>query len=273
MVPLILYFLVGTCSAFSWPAERLRVEKVGSFARREVDGPEPVPPFNSVNGLIRTQKLYTKVREVVEAVLYDHPLSSPYIDSKGGCNYHHEDDNPADFESNQSISVLPSEFYAPRSTAAFFETLRDGTSSSSFNTPLIPEDVDSNFIIPDGIVKNLILMLIRDFVPIYSLDCMNVTTLPLPFTDKARTLAGENIQAFAEELKKFPFRMFLVSWWLPTLGWYLPPGEGSAVIEVISRHNHLVTSHHLKVIDDSIKKNQEDVKDLREDLLRNGSSA
>ena len=43
MVPLILYFLVGTCSAFSWPAERLRVEKVGSFARREVDGPEPVP--------------------------------------------------------------------------------------------------------------------------------------------------------------------------------------------------------------------------------------
>ena len=76
-------------------------------------------------------------------------------------------------------------------------------------------------------------MLIQDFVPIYSLDCSNVTTLPLPFTDEAKILAGVNIQAFTEELKKFPFQMFLVSWWLPSLGWYLPPEEGSAVIEVI----------------------------------------
>jgi hypothetical protein len=69
MVPFILYFLVGICSAFSWPPERLRVEKVGSFARWEVDGQEPVPPFNSVKGLIRTQKLYNKVQEAVEAIL------------------------------------------------------------------------------------------------------------------------------------------------------------------------------------------------------------
>ena len=109
MVPLILYFLVGTCAAFSWPAERLRVEKVGSLVRREVDGPAPVPPFNSVEGLTRTHELYTKVREEVESVLYDHPLRSPSIDNEGGCNYYNkDDDNSPNFESNQVISVLPS---------------------------------------------------------------------------------------------------------------------------------------------------------------------
>ena len=84
MVPSIMYFLVGSCLASSWPPERLRVEKVSSFARREVDGHEPVPPFDSVNGLLRTQKLYNKVQEAVEATLYDHPLRSPSLDSQGG---------------------------------------------------------------------------------------------------------------------------------------------------------------------------------------------
>ena len=81
MVLFILYFLVGTCSAFSWPPERLRVEKVGSFARREVDGQEPVPSFNSVKGLIRTQKLYTKVQTLspVNPSLFCHQNFTPLV--------------------------------------------------------------------------------------------------------------------------------------------------------------------------------------------------
>jgi hypothetical protein len=271
MVPSILYLLVGTCSTLSWPPERLRVEKVGRPALPEVDRQELVPPYNSEQGLIRTFKLYNKVQEAVEDVLYDYPLRSPSFDNQGGCYYHHAENSP-DFESSQSISLLPPDFYSPRSTAAFLETLRDGSSSSSFHTPVVPEDVDPELIIPDGIAKNLLLMLVQDFVPIYSLDCSNVTTLPLPFTDEAKTLAGVNIQAFTEELKKFPLQMFLVSWWLPSLSWYLPPGGGSAAIEVILRHNSLVANHHLHVMNDNIKRNQEDVKRLRKEFLRNGPS-
>ena len=122
----------------------------------------------------------------------------------------------------------------PRSTAVFFENLRDGTSSSSFHTPFIPKDVEPGSIIPDRTVKRLVLMLIQDFVPIFSLDCLNVTTFPLPSMDEAKLQAGVNLQAFTEELNKYPSQLFLASWWLPSLGQYLPPEQGSAVIEAIS---------------------------------------
>ena len=271
MVPSIMYFLVSTCLTSSW-SQRLRAEKIGRFARSEVDGPDSVPRFDSLEGLQRTKTLHAKIQEEIEATLYDHPLRSPSLDRLGGCNYLHEE-NPPDFGSSQPISLLPPDFYTPRSTAAFFETLRDRTSSSSFQTPFIPKDVELKSIIPDRIVKKLILMLIRDFVPIYSLDCYNVTTFPLPSMDEAKLLAGVNIQAFTEELKKYPFQMLLVSWWLPSLGQYLPPKEGSAVIEAISRHNNLVVYHQLHGMNNDIRRNQNDVNGLREEFLGNDSSA
>ena len=163
MVPSILYLLVGTCSTLSWPPERLRVEKVDRLALPEVDKQERVPPSNSGPRLTQTFK------ETAEDVLYDHPLRPPSFNSAGGCYYHAV--NSPDFESSQSISPLPPDFYSPRSIAAFLETLRNGSSSSSFRTPVVPENVDPELIIPDGIVKTLLLMLTQDLVPIYSLDC------------------------------------------------------------------------------------------------------
>ena len=192
---------VSVCAAFSGFTEDPHVGKVGRIVRREERPTAHVPTFDLEEGLTRTSEHYAKTREEVEAVMYNHPSRSPSIDHIGGCGYyHHANDNPPDYESDQAITILPLDFFAPRSTAAFFEEFRDGTSSKSFIKPLIPEGSDPRLTIPDVTAKMLLLILIRDFSPIFSLECSNVTKVPLSFLDEARNLASRNIQHFAEKL-------------------------------------------------------------------------
>ena len=150
----------SVCTSFSGLPKGLRVERVGRIARQE----EPptttlVPPHDSIQGQARIKDHQAKVQDQVETILHDYPSRSSYVDLAGGCNYYTED-NPPDFTSNEAITLLPLEFFAPRSVAGFFKDFRVGMSSSSFITSLIPQNSNPDFTITDANAKMLLQILV-----------------------------------------------------------------------------------------------------------------
>ena len=153
-------------------------------------------------------------------ILHDYPSRSTYVDFASGCEYY--TDNPPDFTSNEAITQLPLEFFGPRSVAEFFKEFRVSMTSDSFLTPLIPQDINPDFVITDATAKTLFQILSQDFILIFTLDCVNVTHFPLPFLDEAKVLASRNIQQFAEKLQEFQTKFLLFDWWTPMIGWNFP---------------------------------------------------
>lgn len=206
---------IGLCYSYPGSQDESRVGLDGGGISSNAGDLLPVtevPPFNSPAAKVRIELFNNRIKTRIAETKYNYPLLQfDAITAITGCDYL-LDESP-NLHSSNAITQIPGDFYSPLGVVEFFKDIGLFMSNNSMFLPLISPNISPDRVIQDVIVREIVQDLERGFLPVFTLDCLNVTHTPPHYTSDARKQAGMNLQKLGEKLQEYPTKFLLLDWW------------------------------------------------------------